>query len=83
MASAECAQKSENSSNADQRRAFAQHQPQHLRLARAQRHANSDLPAALRNRVGRDAGESDGGQHQAEHSDSAIGIDGETLQRTG
>ena len=58
---------------ADQRRAFAQHQPQHLRLACAQRHANGDLLAPLRNRVGRHSGESDCGQHQAEHSNSAVG----------
>ena len=57
-------QKSKNRSDGYQSRTFAQHQPQHLPLARAQRHANSDLPAPLRNRIGRDSGEPDGRQHQ-------------------
>src|SRR5262249_6034416 len=44
---------------------------------RAQRHANSYLLAPLRNRVRRDPGESDCGQHQAEHSNAAVCTDSE------
>src|SRR5262245_16195166 len=71
----ERAQKSENRSDAYQSRAFAQHQRQRLPLTRAQRHANSYLLAPLRDRVRRDPGDSDCGQHQAEHSNAAVCTD--------
>ena len=70
----ERAQKSQNRSHGYQRRAFTQHQQQHLSFTRAQRHANSDLLAALRNRIRGDPRQSDRGQYQAEHSNSAVSI---------
>src|SRR5262249_36379468 len=51
---------------------FARHQQQRLPLTRPQRHANSYLLAPLRDRVARDPGESDCGQHQAEHPNAAV-----------
>jgi hypothetical protein len=73
------AQESKNGSGSDQSGAFAQHQPQHLSLTRAQRHADSNLSAPLRDPVSGDPGESDCRQHQPEHSNSAVSTDGETL----
>ncbi len=51
--------------------ALLEHQPQHHRLTRAERHAHAELAGALRRRVRHDAEDAERGEHETEPREAA------------